>query len=69
MNNEFKIEKCIPIPERSRGLTAALRGMEIGDSFLWSGRSIPGSTLALLKPMKFATRAVEAGRYRIWRTA
>lgn len=69
---EVKIEKCIPIPNRAghrSGLTAALRSLEVGDSFLWPKTKrasiIPAATLVRIK---VATRA-EGDHVRVWRIA
>jgi hypothetical protein len=62
----LKIEKGIPIPQRG-GVTAKLRGMEVGDSILVSTR--PGlDKIQKRYEVKF-TSAKEKGKIRIWRTA
>jgi hypothetical protein len=66
----IKIEKGIPIPPpRGLGISAALRAMDVGDSFLITGRNQASASSALgrFAPKKFATRNVEGG-VRIWRT-
>jgi len=66
-NGALKIEQGIPMPGANQTpLSQALRVMEVGDSFLVSKRPI-GNQLAMFKPKRFATRAVEGG-YRVWRT-
>ena len=67
---DFKVEKNIPIPPRSRtGLADCLRAMEIGDSFLVpdSNRVIARNT-ALRVGIKITTRADGSGMVRVWRT-
>lgn len=68
---EIKIESGIPIPSQeanTRGLTAALRAMKIGDSF-----EVPISTRAALYPaiqrlgIKIISRKLNDVSIRVWR--
>jgi hypothetical protein len=63
------IEKNVPMPGRKTGVVAVLRSMEIGDSFIWTKqRSSISNSIAVCKPMRYTTRAVEGG-VRVWRVA
>jgi hypothetical protein len=69
---DMKIEKNVPMPERSRnvmGLSALLKKMEIGDSIVIpkEKRNVAGST-ARSAGVKIATRAEGSNSVRIWRT-
>jgi hypothetical protein len=69
---EIKIEKGVPFPTRTRrtGVTAALRRMEVGDSFFVEDASKRGSTLAMGQRIGKAFRTAKEGTgFRIWRTA
>lgn len=70
---DFVIEKNIPMPlGRRKGLPAALRAMEVGDSIFVTVPygSVCGSTNTVAKELGFTfTRRVVEGGYRIWRSA
>lgn len=66
---DIKIETGIPAPTRRQqdtGVTAALRSMKVGDSFVHSER---GSLHQIARQigLHLATRKQEDGSYRIWR--
>lgn len=71
---ELKIEHGIPVPPHSpNGLTAYLRAMGVGDSYLLpagASRGTLSSSCSKVKDKKFLTRTVtEKGinRLRVWR--
>jgi hypothetical protein len=69
---ELKIDKGTPVPSQvlaRNGLTALLRGMDVGDSFLY-----PKVKRTNLHPLfqriagsKFATRSADETNVRVWR--
>ena len=69
---ELEIKKGIPMPEpRARGITAALRKMDVGDSIFLRGRKTNRVTnitslLAKKTGFTFTTRTVDGGT-RVWR--
>lgn len=71
---EIRIEKGLPVPEDGRGpyglLAAALRQMEIGDSFecTESQRKCASQT-AHRNGIKVLTRKLASHKYRVWRIA
>jgi uncharacterized protein (DUF2249 family) len=70
----YKIEKGIPMPTKAQSpITKALHALEVGDSFLVTGKKSTQIATYIRKVKrstnrKFAWRAVENG-IRIWRTA
>jgi hypothetical protein len=71
--SEIKIEKGVPIPQKhdsqKRGsLTATLKAMEVGDSFLYA-KSQRGAlpTVARHAGIRVATRSEGADHVRVWR--
>lgn len=72
--NELEIEKGVPLPERMMGnVTSTLRKMEISDSIFIAGKKSVGQlNLALLKPMRFASRSEKKDGQdgiRLWRVS
>ena len=73
---ELKIEKNVPIQPwgaglgRSKGYTAAIRQMDVGDSFTITGDSSRGVHAQFGKEgRKCVTRKQPDGTYRVWRVA
>ena len=72
VKTELKIEKDIPAPApRARGITAALRKMDVGDSIFLRGKKPHDVTtqvtiLTKKTERKFVARTVEGG-LRVWR--
>jgi hypothetical protein len=68
---QYKIEKGIPIPEISRereGLTALLRSMEIGDSFVCTRKDLRNVYAASKRiGIPIVTRRISEDKQRIWR--
>lgn len=70
--NAYKIERGIPIPPKGgerTGLTATLRALDVGDSFLIANEKerLRALHFASRAGVKIATRKVEGG-IRVWRT-
>ena len=67
MDNEIKIEKGIPIPERggNGGLTATLRKMEVGDSFVVK-RPCSVHFCARQIGIKVKIRSIDDHTMRVW---
>ena len=69
----YKIEKNVPMPTArgyAKGLTDAIRRMEVGDSFViekLKRQSVYG-TASRLGDRKISVREVD-GAYRVWRIA
>jgi hypothetical protein len=70
---DLQIEKGIPVPEKGQGKGVSfaqfLRGVEVGDSFLFpkaKRASLTGS-LRLASPAKFTSRSVDETNVRVWR--
>lgn len=70
---EVQIEKNIPFPDGrgGKGYTAALRMMQIGDSFVIEkkARYSVYKIASTIQPAKFATRTMPDGLVRLWRVA
>ena len=69
----YKIEKNVPMPTArgyTKGLTDALRRMEVGDSFVIekAKRQSVYGTAKRLGDRKISVREVD-GAYRVWRIA
>lgn len=71
--NDFKIEKGIPAPVAAKrnGVTATLRSMQVGDSFLYpkAKRTALSQLFRNCKPSEFMSRTADEQYVRVWRTA
>jgi len=73
--DSLKIDKGVPLPSRGKAgasLSAALRQLQIGDSFVWEKvKARDGSAFqaATRIGIRIATRSVSEAEVRIWRTA
>lgn len=71
MENEYKIEKGIPIPPMGESagtvITTVLKKMKVGDSFV--ANHPPGTFYAAARynGMKVSVRKIEGGGFRVWR--
>lgn len=70
IDRQFKIEHDVPIPLGAKlsGLTATLKKMKVGDSFIADFRlrsNVP--TTARRLGMKVATRTIDSNHMRVWR--
>lgn len=66
----IKIEKNIPLPDKSSGLVAGLKKLKIGDSFLAAAdKRATIASSAKYAGIKVATRKEGDADVRIWRTA
>lgn len=68
------IEKNIPLTctPKNKGMAAAMKSMEIGDSFLWpKGSSSVNNfhSYALRFQMKVSIRKQPCGGFRVWRVS
>lgn len=64
---DIKIQKGIPLPEsESERLLAAIRSMDVGDSFLYP-TGIHWALQKQLKPLEFVLQRQPEGGVRIWR--
>jgi len=70
-NMEIKIEKNVPMEnDRAKGVTAILREMEVGDSFVVAEVKRMGiGTCARQVGIEITTRKQPDGTVRVWRTA
>lgn len=69
---DIKIEQGVPIPARNRkggGLTATLKQMIVGDSFLWpkAKRGYLTTYFQKVPEAKFTSRTVDEENVRVWR--
>lgn len=70
MDNEYKIEKGVPIPAPGRAVATiveVVRSMEIGDSFVANHPPTTFYGAAKYNNMKVSVRKLEGGGFRIWR--
>ena len=65
----FEIEKGVPYPTRNRGMTATLRKLEVGDSFVVSGRNavVSATTAAKRIGILVITQNIGGDDFRVWR--
>ncbi len=67
--SDYTIEKNVPMPGRKRGLTNALRQMDVGDSTMideTQRRSVYACASAA--GVKVTTQKQPTGDWRVWRT-
>jgi hypothetical protein len=72
----YKIEKHVPIPAvRGAGSKFPLEQMEVGDSFVVDIKAerlaamVAANIIRQKNGKTFASRSVDGGKFRIWRTA
>ena len=66
-NRELKIEKCVPIPERSgSGLSKVLRSLKVGESLLLPKQTAYTQAYAVLGKGNCTVRTTSEGT-RVWR--
>jgi len=66
--SEIKIEKNIPIPVKQTGISAVLRSLDIGDSFLAKkGQQAHITASGRRVGVKVVSRTVATDQIRVWR--